>query len=384
MEPSVGAAAWPGMAAWPGIIEVYRRFLPVEVGTPVVTLNEGHTPLIEAPRLAERVFGAGRHPRLYLKFEGLNPTGSFKDRGMTMAVSKAVEAGAKGVVCASTGNTSASAAAYAARAGLACLVMIPKGAVASGKLAQALVYGARVLAVEGNFDVALELVRALVARHPEMAVVNSINPYRLEGQKTAAFEVCDQLGRAPDYLAIPVGNAGNITAYWRGFKEYAEVGRTGGGGAAGGLPRMLGFQAQGAAPFLIGRFVDRPRTLATAIRIGHPASWDGARRAVDESGGRFTAVGDEEILAAYQWLARLEGVFAEPASAAPVAGLAKLAREGYFKGREAGPEAIVVCVLTGNGLKDPNRARRVSAALEVVPPDLTFIEDLIFDRRVWS
>lgn len=372
-------------AAWSGVIEAYRRYLPVDASTPVVTLNEGRTPLIAAPRLAEVVFGEGRVPRLYLKFEGLNPTGSFKDRGMTMAVSKAVEAGAKGVVCASTGNTSASAAAYAARAGLACLVIIPKGAVASGKLAQALIYGARVLAVEGNFDVALDLVRGLVARHPEITLVNSINPYRLEGQKTAAFEVCDQLGRAPDYLAIPVGNAGNISAYWQGFKEYAAAGQGGAKGpAAGAWPLMLGFQAEGAAPFIAGSFVDKPKTLATAIRIGHPASWDRARRAVNESGGRFTAITDDEIVIAYRLLARLEGVFVEPASAAPVAGLAKLARDGYFAERGVGPETAVVCVLTGNGLKDPNRARRVSVAPEVVPADLDLVEDLAFGREAGS
>ncbi len=377
-----------GPAAWPGVIEAYRRFLPVSPATPVVTLNEGRTPLIAAPRLAQAVFGESRGPRLYLKFEGLNPTGSFKDRGMTLAVSKAVEAGAKGVVCASTGNTSASAAAYAARAGLACLVIIPKGAVASGKLAQALIYGARVLAVDGNFDRALEIVRGLVARHPEMSVVNSINPYRLEGQKTAAFEVVEQLGRAPDFLAIPVGNAGNITAYWRGFKEHAAaagrgagaMGGRGTGAVGGGLPRMLGFQAEGAAPFLAGRFVDRPKTLATAIRIGHPASWDGARGAVAESGGRFTAVTDGEIVEAYRLLARIEGVFVEPASAAPLAGLAKLAREGYFDECGAGPETAVVSVLTGNGLKDSERARKVSAAPEAVPADLDVVEDLAFGR----
>ncbi|MHB8757357.1 MAG: threonine synthase, partial [Bacillota bacterium] len=337
-------------------------------------------PKIAAPRLAQAIFGEGRGPRLYLKFEGLNPTGSFKDRGMTLAVSKAVEAGAMGVVCASTGNTSASAAAYAARAGLACLVIIPKGAVASGKLAQALIYGARVLAIEGNFDRALEIVRGLVARHPEMRVVNSINPYRLEGQKTAAFEVVEQLGRAPDFLAIPVGNAGNITAYWRGFREHAVSVRPAGAHAAGGLPKMLGFQAEGAAPFLAGRLVDRPKTVATAIRIGHPASWDGARGAVAESGGRFTAVSDAEIIEAYRLLARVEGVFVEPASAAPLAGLAKLAREGYFAAGGAGPEMTLVSVLTGNGLKDSERARRVSSAPETVPADLDVVEELAFGR----
>jgi threonine synthase len=357
--------------AWPGVIAAYRRFLPVSDKTPVVTLNEGNTPLIPAPRLAKAVFGPDPRPALYLKFEGLNPTASFKDRGMTMAVSKAVEAGAKGVICASTGNTSASAAAYAARAGLACLVVIPKGAVASGKLAQALIYGARVLAVEGNFDVALELVRGLCARHPEIAVVNSINPYRLEGQKTGAFEIVEQLGRAPEFLAIPVGNAGNITAYWRGFKEAAATVGT-------GRPRMLGFQAEGAAPFLSGRFVDRPKTIATAIRIGHPASWDGARSAVAESDGQFTAVSDEEIVVAYRLLARLEGVFCEPASAVTLAGLAKLAREGGFSEAHVGTGAAVVCILTGNGLKDPNRARRVSIAPEPVRADLDLVEEVAF------
>ncbi|HXW36216.1 MAG TPA: threonine synthase [Acidimicrobiales bacterium] len=323
------------MTGWRGVIETYRSFLPVGGSTPVVTLLEGNTPLLPAPRLSDRT-GA----RVFLKLEGLNPTGSFKDRGMTMAISKAVEEGAKAVVCASTGNTSASAAAYASRAGLTCAVLIPEGHIALGKLAQALVHGARVLQVRGNFDEALTIVRRLGDRAP-VTVVNSVNPHRIEGQKTGAFEIIDALGDAPDVHFIPVGNAGNITAYWRGYLEYREA------GLSKALPRMMGFQAAGAAPIVEGRIVENPETVATAIRIGNPASWYGATAAAAESGGAINAVTDEEILAAYRFLASEESVFCEAASAASVAGLLKFG---------APPESTVVCVLTGHGLKDPDLA----------------------------
>jgi threonine synthase len=322
-------------AGWGGVIEEYRPYLPVSAVTPVVTLKEGGTPLLAAARLSERV-GA----QVWLKFEGANPTGSFKDRGMTVAISKALEEGAKAVVCGSTGNTSASAAAYAARAGLTCAVLIPEGYIALGKLAQALIHGARVLQIRANFDVALDIVRRLGDSAP-VTVVNSINPYRIEGQKTGAFEIVDVLGDAPDVHCIPVGNAGNITAYWKGYREYQDAGRL------TKLPRMLGFQAAGAAPIVEGRPIDNPETVATAIRIGRPASWYGATAAASESGGAIAAVTDEEILAAYRYLAQEESVFCEPASAASVAGLLKV-------GVPAG--ATVVCVLTGHGLKDPDIA----------------------------
>ena len=322
-------------AVWRGVIEEYRKFLPVSDGTPVVTLQEGGTPLVPAPRISDRV-GAN----VYLKYEGLNPTGSFKDRGMTMAISKAVEEGAKAVVCASTGNTSAAAAAYASRAGLTCVVLIPEGYIALGKLAQALIHGAKVLQIRGNFDVALSIVREMGEREP-ITVVNSVNPYRIEGQKTGAFEVVDALGDAPDVHCIPVGNAGNITAYWKGYLEYREAGRS------TRLPRMLGFQAAGAAPIVLGHPVEEPDTIATAIRIGKPASWYGATSAASESGGAIEAVTDEEILAAYRLLAAEEAMFCEPASAASVAGLMKY---GVLEG------STVVCVLTGHGLKDPDTA----------------------------
>ena len=319
----------------PDLVERYRKFLPVTDETPVVSLGEGSTPLVRASRLGESL---GLR-NLFLKVEGQNPTGSFKDRGMVVAVAKALEAGARSVICASTGNTSASAAAYAAAAG-------PAGKIAVGKLLQALVFGARVIAVRGNFDDALRVVRALSEQddHP-ITLVNSINPFRLEGQKTGAFEVCDDLGEAPDVLAIPVGNAGNITAYWRGFREYRDA------GIVDSVPRMWGFQAAGAAPLVTGRPVEHPETVATAIRIGNPASWTLATRARDESGGRIDAVTDEQILAAYRALARDEGVFCEPASAASVAGVTRAASAG-----ELDPDALVVCVLTGNGLKDPSTA----------------------------
>ena len=333
---------------WQGIIEEYRELLPVTDATPVVTLLEGGTPLLPAPRLSERA-GADVH----LKLEGVNPTGSFKDRGMTLAISKALEEGAKAVVCASTGNTSASAAAYASRAGLTCAVLIPEGYIALGKLAQALIHGARVLQVRGNFDDALEIVRELGERAP-ITVVNSVNPFRIEGQKTAAFEIVDALGRAPDVHCIPVGNAGNITAYWKGYREYQDAGRS------STPPAMLGFQAEGAAPLVLGHPVEHPETVATAIRIGKPASWYGATAAATESGGGIYAVSDDEILAAYRFLAASESVFCEPASAASVAGLLKV-------GVPAG--ATVVCTLTGHGLKDPDRAIAEIAVPSAVDAD---------------
>ena len=325
--------------AWPGVIAAYRDHLPVTDTTPVVTLLEGGTPLVDAPRLSERT-GA----RVLLKIEGANPTGSFKDRGMTVAMSKAVEEQPKAVICASTGNTSASAAAYAARAGLTCAVVIPEGQIALGKLAQALIHGARVVPVRGNFDAALDVVRAL-GDAGEVSVVNSINPYRIEGQKTQAFEIVDVLGDAPDVHCIPVGNAGNITAYWKGYEEYADAGK------ARRRPRMLGWQAAGAAPLVIGEPVPHPETIATAIRIGNPASWEGAVAARDESGGHIGAVSDAEILDAYRMLAQVEGCFVEPASAAAVAGLLRAAADGLIEAGET-----VVCTLTGHGLKDPQRA----------------------------
>jgi threonine synthase len=320
---------------WRGIVEEYREFLPLGPDAAVVTLLEGGTPLLPAPSLSARV-GA----QVWLKVEGANPTGSFKDRGMTMAISAALADGAKAVVCASTGNTSASAAAYAARAGMTCVVLIPEGHIALGKLAQALVHGATVLQVRGNFDEALRIVRELPGRAP-VTVVNSINPFRIEGQKTGAFEIVDVLGDAPDFHCIPVGNAGNITAYWKGYREYQDAGR------ATKLPRLLGFQAAGAAPIVLGHPVDEPETVATAIRIGNPASWASAEAAATESGGSITAVTDEQILAAYRFLAEEESVFCEAASAASVAGL-------LDSGVPAG--STVVCVLTGHGLKDPDLA----------------------------
>ncbi len=344
--------------AWRGVIEEYRPFLPVSPDTPVVTLLEGGTPLLPAPRLSDRV-GA----RVLLKVEGANPTGSFKDRGMTVAISKAAEEGAKAVVCASTGNTSASAAAFATRAGLTCAVLIPEGHIALGKLAQALIHGARVLQVRGNFDQALTIVRELGERAP-VTVVNSVNPYRIEGQKSAAFEIVDALGDAPDVHCIPVGNAGNITAYWKGYLEFKEAGRS------TRLPRMLGFQAAGAAPIVEGHVVEHPETVATAIRIGNPASWYGATSAASESGGGIAAVSDEEILAAYRFLAAEESVFCEPASAASVAGLVKV---GLPDGVGAG--ATVVCVLTGHGLKDPDIAISQISVPTVIDADLGAVLD---------
>jgi threonine synthase len=322
-----------------GIIQSYASYLPVNENTPRLTLHEGNTPLIQGKRLSEEL-GVD----LYFKYEGLNPTGSFKDRGMVMAVAKAVEEGSHTIMCASTGNTSAAAAAYAARAGLRCIVLIPNNNIALGKLAQAAAYGAEIIAIEGNFDQALKIVREITDKYP-ITLVNSVNPYRLEGQKTAAFEVCDELGKAPDILAIPVGNAGNISAYWKGFKEYAKA------GIIRDLPKMYGFQAEGAASLVKGQAIENPETIATAICIGNPASRDLAMAALRESSGLVEAVSDDEIIDAYKKLAITEGIFAEPASCASLAGIIKLKKQGLLeKGKQ------VVCVLTGNGLKDPNIA----------------------------
>lgn len=327
------------LQGWPGLIEAYRSYLPVTEETPVITLQEGNTPLIPVPAIAHQI---GNQVEVFVKYDGLNPTGSFKDRGMTLAISKAKEEGAKAVICASTGNTSAAAAAYARRGGMRAFVLIPDGYVALGKLAQALLYGAEVLAIKGNFDQALEIVRDVAAKYP-VTLVNSVNPYRLEGQKTGAFEVVDTLGDAPDWLCIPVGNAGNITAYWMGFCQYHQIGK------CDRLPKMMGFQAAGAAPIVQGHPIVQPETVASAIRIGNPASWEKAVAAQQASQGNFTAVTDEEILEAYRLLASNEGIFCEPASAASVAGLLKV-KDQVPRG------AKVVCVLTGHGLKDPDVA----------------------------
>ncbi len=348
--------------AWNGIITAYRQHLPVSDRTPVVTLNEGNTPLVRAVNLGAK---AGLPIDLYFKYEGANPTGSFKDRGMTMALSKAMEEGAKAVMCASTGNTSASAAAYAARAGVKAIVLIPEGKIAMGKLSQAMAHGAHVMQVEGNFDDALSIVKSVVKTYP-ITLVNSINPFRLEGQKTGAFEICDQLGDAPAYHVLPVGNAGNITAYWRGYKEYREAGRS------SSLPKMIGFQAAGAAPIVLGRRVEKPETVATAIRIGNPASWEAAVAARDESGGLIDSVTDEEILHAYRLIASTEGVFCEPASAASLAGVLKLHGKGFFSAGDR-----VVCTLTGHGLKDPDIAFRVAQEPMKVKADLSAVEKII-------
>jgi len=347
---------------WRGIVEEYGGFLPVSEKTPRVSLHEGGTPLLKSRNLVKK---EGLPVGLYFKFDGANPTGSFKDRGMAIAIPKALEEGSKAVICASTGNTSASAAAYAARAGIKAIVLIPEGKIALGKLAQALVHGAHVLQVEGNFDEALSLVKSIVKEYP-ITLVNSINPYRIEGQKTAAFEILDRLGEAPDYHALPVGNAGNITAYWKGYREYK------GAGKSSLLPRMLGFQAAGAAPIVLGTRVERPETVATAIRIGNPASWQGALDALTGSGGRIESVTDEEILAAYKLVASSEGIFCEPASAASVAGVLKLAKEGFFKGGER-----VVCTLTGHGLKDPDTVFKVAGETIKVEARLESVKKII-------
>jgi threonine synthase len=348
--------------AWKGVIEEYRKFFPVTESTPVISLLEGNTPLIKAVNLQKRL---NLEMNIYLKFDGANPTGSFKDRGMTLALSKALEAGSKAVICASTGNTSASAAAFAARAGIKAIVIIPEGKIALGKLAQALVHGAHVLQIEGNFDRALSIVKSIVERYP-MTLVNSINPFRIEGQKSAAFEICDQFGSAPKYHALPVGNAGNITACWKGYKEYHAA------GIIQRLPVMLGFQAAGAAPIVLGHPVEKPETIATAIRIGNPASWKGAITARDESGGRIDAVTDEEILSAYKLIALAEGIFCEPASAASLAGVIKLYRQGYFEKGET-----VVCTLTGSGLKDPETVFKIADEAIKVKADFDEVRGII-------
>lgn len=333
------------MTHYQGLINKYRQYLPVTDKTPVITLNEGNTPLIKADNLAKKI---GLDAQIYLKFEGANPTGSFKDRGMTMAVSKAAEEGAGAIICASTGNTSAAAAAYGAKAGMRCFVLIPDGYIALGKLSQAMMYGAEIIAIQGNFDQALEVVREVSEKYP-VKLVNSVNPYRIEGQKTGAFEICDALGEAPDYHFIPVGNAGNITAYWKGYREYyaAEI--------ISKRPKMMGFEATGSAAIVQGERIFQPETIATAIRIGNPASWKQAEAARDESGGKIDCVTDEEIVVAYKLIASTEGILAEPASAASVAGLIKahkmnLVQEG----------SKIVCILTGNGLKDPDSAIKYS------------------------
>ncbi len=349
---------------WRGIIEKYKRYLPVTEKTPIVSLNEGNTPLLYSPVLSELTGSL-----VYLKYEGLNPTCSFKDRGMTVAVSKAKESGARVIICASTGNTSASAAAYAARAGMKCVVLIPKGAIALGKLSQALIHHAQVLALDGNFDEALMMVREIAAKYP-ITLVNSVNPFRLEGQKTGAFEICDQLdGKAPDYHAIPVGNAGNISAYWKGYGEYFDK------KIVNSKPKMLGFQAEGAAPIVKRKVILKPKTIATAIKIGNPASWKLAEEARDRSGGLIDTVTDNEILSAYKILAEKEGIFVEPASAASVAGVLKLGKRGYFKKdfHAAGPKPVVVCILTGHGLKDPDRALACVKKPKAVPVKLKSI-----------
>ncbi len=340
-----------------GLINTFREFLPVTENTPVITLNEGNTPLVKADNLAKKI---GLDAEIYLKFDGCNPTGSFKDRGMTMAVSKAKENGSGAIICASTGNTSASAAAYGAKAGMKTYVLIPDGYIALGKLSQAMMYGAEIIAIQGNFDKALEMVREISDKYP-ITLVNSVNPYRIEGQKTAAFEICNSLNDAPDYHFIPVGNAGNITAYWKGYKEFFNLGKI------TKLPKMMGFEAEGAAAIVKGERIMNPETLATAIRIGNPASWDNAENARDESGGMIDLVTDEEIVAAYKLIASCEGIFAEPASAASVAGLIK------FKDKvQTGSK--VVCVLTGNGLKDPDNAiKYANADIKKTPAELNEI-----------
>jgi threonine synthase len=344
-----------------GVLVRYKEFLPITPNTPLFSLGEGDTPVVRCGEL-EREIGCGE---LYLKLEGCNPTGSFKDRGMVVAVAKALETGSKAVMCASTGNTSASAAAYAAYSGLTAIIIVPKGKIALGKLAQAIVYGAKIVTIDGNFDQALRIVRSLTEKHP-VTLVNSVNPHRIEGQKTAAFEIIDTLGEAPDYLFIPVGNAGNITAYWKGFVEYYQAGRV------GNRPQMMGFQAEGAAPIVRGYVIEEPETVATAIRIGNPASWQGAVAARDESGGIIDVVSDDEILSAYRLLATKGGVFGEPASAASLAGLIKLSRKGTdFSSQK------VVCVITGTGLKDPDIALKSAKPFLELPADLAAVEQAL-------
>ena len=347
------------------LIEKYREYLPMTEETPIISLQEGQTPLIPAPRLSKRV-GA----QVFLKFEGANPTGSFKDRGMTLAVSKAVEGGAQAVICASTGNTSAAAAAYAARAGIACVVLVPKGKVALGKLSQVALTGAEIVEVEGNFDDCLRIARELSEGY-QVALVNSLNPYRIEGQKTGAFEIVDVLGEAPDFQAMPVGNAGNITAYWAGYQQYFSVGK------AQRCPKMLGFQASGAAPIVKGHAIEFPETVATAIRIGNPASWEKAVSAKRESGGLIEAIEDEDLLKAYKLLASEEGVFCEPASAIGVAGILALGSKGFFQNHHK-----IVCILTGHGLKDPQTALEMSGGVTTLPANTPRLaQHLALDER---
>ncbi|MCL5124878.1 MAG: threonine synthase [Deltaproteobacteria bacterium] len=340
---------------WKGIIREYPDFFKFSNDNNVVTILEGNTPLIPAPRLAEKI-----NPQIsiFLKYEGLNPTGSFKDRGMTMAVSRAIEAGSKAIICASTGNTSASAAAYAARAGIRAFVVIPEGKIALGKLAQAMIHGAKVIKVLGNFDDALKVVKQISEEYP-ITLVNSLNPHRIEGQKSGAFEICDALGEPPEYHSLPVGNAGNITAYWAGYKAYLDSGKI------KNLPKMIGFQAEGASPIVQGRVFEKPETIATAIRIGNPASWKKAEQARDESKGLIDAVSDDEILKAYKMVSCLEGVFCEPASAASIAGVIKKSAQGFFNGGER-----VVCTLTGHGLKDPDNAIKISSEPVTCEPEM--------------
>jgi threonine synthase len=358
--------SWDVGAAVPtaaGVIARYREYLPVGEGTPIITLGEGSTPLAFVPRLSERV-GC----RVFIKCEGLNPTGSFKDRGMTVAVSKAVERGARGLICASTGNTSASAAAYAARAGIPCAVILPAGKIATGKLVQAIAHGARIVSIDGNFDDALRIVRELGDKG-EFAIVNSINPDRVAGQKTAAFEVIDELGEAPDIHILPLGNAGNLTAYAAGYSEYRQLGK------ARVLPRMIGIQAERAAPVFYRRIIEKPETIASAIRIGNPASWEAAQRAIDESRGAVEIVSDDQILEAQSWLAKSEGIFVEPASAAPIAGLFKLANSLISK------NATVVCTCTGHGLKDPEIVLAKFSQAAPVAPTIEAVREVLLTGR---
>lgn len=348
--------------AWPGVIRYYQPHLSVTPDIPVVTLLEGNTPLVRCQRLADTICP---EIELYLKLEGMNPTGSFKDRGMTVAISRAVQEGAQAVICASTGNTSASAAAYAARAGLRAYVVVPRGNIAKGKLSQAVIHGARIISIEGSFDHALKMVQVAARRYP-ITLVNSVNPYRIEGQKTAAFEICEALGGAPDHHFLPVGNAGNITAYWRGYREYHEAGRI------ARLPRMMGFEAEGAAPIVRGYPIEKPETIASAIRIGNPASWESAVRARDESGGEIGMISDEDIIAAYRLIARTEGIFCEPASAVGVAGVIKKAPSGFFR-----PGDRVVCTLTGHGLKDPDTALSQVSDVVEIPASLEKLAEIL-------
>ncbi|MDD5351311.1 MAG: threonine synthase [Chthoniobacteraceae bacterium] len=352
-----------------GLIARYREYLPVTDATPVISLNEGRTPLIHSPKLSTLV---GRGCNVFIKYEGLNPTGSFKDRGMTMAISKAVEAGSKAVICASTGNTSASAAAYAARADIDCIVLLPAGKIALGKLAQAFMYGAKVVAIDGNFDQALDLVREIGATEP-ITIVNSINPFRLEGQKTASFEIIEELGDAPQVHILPVGNAGNISAYWKGYREFKERGKS------SRLPMMVGFQAAGSAPIYYNKVIENPETVATAIRIGNPASWDLAKAAIHDSGGAIDIVKDDRILAAQAWLASKEGIFVEPASAASIAGLMKCVQgvEPAFNLGRVPEGSNIVCTVTGNGLKDPDVAKEQCKGLIAAKAEKAAIMKLI-------